>query len=174
MTSSLCWISKCSPDRGCVKMCYSVKLYCFFVEKQDPASNYIPYWHSQIWNHLHEKLNFLTAPVVHHKKSFSIFLSPAGMSFTKLSLGGNNLNMTSLFPPRESMQSDIPAGDGNIEKLFLRCTIGSGILVWYLDVNADVAESWGRPLPHEHAAGGGKENVWIHTCQLMARGWPLR
>jgi hypothetical protein len=43
------------------------------------------------------------------------------MSLTKLSLGGNNLYMTSLFPPRESLVSDIPAGDGNIEKLFLRC-----------------------------------------------------
>jgi hypothetical protein len=40
------------------------------------------------------------------------------MSITKLSLGGNNLYMTSLFPPRESLVSDIPAGDGNIEKLF--------------------------------------------------------
>jgi hypothetical protein len=43
------------------------------------------------------------------------------MSLTKLSLDGNNLYMTSLFPPRESLVSDIPAGDGNIEKLFLRC-----------------------------------------------------
>ncbi len=41
------------------------------------------------------------------------------MSLTKLSLGGNNLYMTPLFPPRESLVSDIPAGDGNIEKLFL-------------------------------------------------------
>jgi hypothetical protein len=38
------------------------------------------------------------------------------MSLTKLSLGGNNVYMTSLFPPRESLVSDIPAGDGNIEK----------------------------------------------------------
>ncbi len=45
------------------------------------------------------------------------------MSLTKLSLGGNNLYMTSLFPPRESLVSDIPAGDGNIEKLFLRCKL---------------------------------------------------
>jgi hypothetical protein len=29
--------------------------------------------------------------------------------------------MTSLFPPRQSLVSDIPAEDGNIEKLFLRC-----------------------------------------------------
>jgi hypothetical protein len=40
------------------------------------------------------------------------------MSRTKLSLGGNNLYKTSLFPPRESLVSEIPAGDGNIEKLF--------------------------------------------------------
>ncbi len=43
---------------------------------------------------------------------------PAGMSLTKLSLSGNNLFMTSLFSPRESLVSDIPAGDGNIEELF--------------------------------------------------------
>ncbi len=43
------------------------------------------------------------------------------MSLTKLSIGGNTLYMTSLFPPRKSLVSDILAGDGNIEKLFLRC-----------------------------------------------------
>jgi len=59
--------------------------------------------------------------VIHCKKSFSIFPSPAGMSLTKLSLGGNNLYMTSLFPPRKSLVIDIPAGDGNIKKLFLQC-----------------------------------------------------
>ncbi len=47
------------------------------------------------------------------------------MSFTKLSLAGSNLYMTSLFPTRESLVSDIPAGDGNIEKLFLRCRASS-------------------------------------------------
>ncbi len=40
------------------------------------------------------------------------------MPLTKLFLGGNNLYMTSLFPARESLVSDIPAGDGNIAKLF--------------------------------------------------------
>jgi hypothetical protein len=30
--------------------------------------------------------------------------------------------MMSLFPPRETLVSDIPAGDGNIEQLFLRCS----------------------------------------------------
>jgi hypothetical protein len=52
------------------------------------------------------------------KKSFSIFPSPAGMSLTELSPGVNNLYMTSLFPPRESLVSEIPADDGNIEKFF--------------------------------------------------------
>ncbi len=56
--------------------------------------------------------------IIHRKKSFSIFLSPAGMSLTKLSLGGNIDVIHKLFPPRESLVSDIPAGDGNIEKLF--------------------------------------------------------
>jgi hypothetical protein len=31
--------------------------------------------------------------------------------------------MTSLFAPRESLVSDIPARDGNIEKLFLQCIV---------------------------------------------------
>jgi hypothetical protein len=48
----------------------------------------------------------------------SIFLSPAEMSLTKLSVSRNNLYMTSLFLPRESLVSDIPTGDRNIEKLF--------------------------------------------------------
>jgi hypothetical protein len=40
------------------------------------------------------------------------------MSLYKLSLGGNNYVIYKLFPPRESLASDIPAGDGNIEKFF--------------------------------------------------------
>jgi hypothetical protein len=40
------------------------------------------------------------------------------MSLTKLSLGGNNLNMMSLFQPRESLVSDVLAGDGHIKKAF--------------------------------------------------------
>ncbi len=43
------------------------------------------------------------------------------MSLTKLSLGGNTDVMHKLFPPRESLVSDILTGDGNIEKLFLQC-----------------------------------------------------
>jgi hypothetical protein len=55
---------------------------------------------------------------IHRKKYFSIFPSPAGMSLTKLSLGGNNDVINKLFPPKESLVSDIPSGEGNIEKLF--------------------------------------------------------
>jgi hypothetical protein len=40
------------------------------------------------------------------------------MSLTKLSLGGSNDVIYKLFPPREGLVSYIPAGDGNIEKLF--------------------------------------------------------
>jgi hypothetical protein len=58
-------------------------------------------------------------PYLHGKKSFSIFPSPAGMSLTKLSLVRNYLYMTALFPPRESLVSDIPAVvDWNIENFF--------------------------------------------------------
>ncbi len=44
--------------------------------------------------------------------------SAAGMSLIKLSLSG----IIQLFLPRESLVSDIPAGDGNVVNLFLRGT----------------------------------------------------
>jgi hypothetical protein len=37
------------------------------------------------------RINWLHSYIPHRKKSFSIFPSPAGMSLTKLFLGGNNL-----------------------------------------------------------------------------------
>jgi hypothetical protein len=40
---------------------------------------------------------------------------------TKLSLGGNKDVITELFLPRGSLVSDIPAGDGKLVNLFLRC-----------------------------------------------------
>jgi hypothetical protein len=46
--------------------------------------------------------NSNTIAILHRKKSFSIIPSLAGMSLTKLSLGENNLYMTSLFPIRYS------------------------------------------------------------------------
>jgi hypothetical protein len=71
-----------------------------------------------------------TLSTVHRKKSFSIFPSPAGMSLTKLSLGGNYDVIYKLFLPRKSLVSDISTEDGNIEKLFLRCTITSNGVVY--------------------------------------------
>jgi hypothetical protein len=52
------------------------------------------------------------------------------MSLTKLSLGGKNDVMYTLFPPRESLVSDIPAGDGNIEKLFLQCIMANVLYLY--------------------------------------------
>ncbi len=43
------------------------------------------------------------------------------MSLTKLYLGGNTDVIYTLFQPRKSLVSDFPAGDGNIEQLFLQC-----------------------------------------------------
>ncbi len=42
----------------------------------------------------------------------------------QLSLGGNNdvISITELFLPRGSLVSDIPAGDGKLVNLFLRCS----------------------------------------------------
>ncbi len=60
------------------------------------------------------------SPFIHRKKSFSMFPSPARMSLTKLSLSGNNDVIYKLISSRESLVSDIPAGDGNIEKHFLQ------------------------------------------------------
>ncbi len=56
---------------------------------------------------------------IHCIKGLAVFPSPAGMSLTKLSLMGNNL----LFPAKESLISDIPAGDGKTANLFLQCTL---------------------------------------------------
>jgi hypothetical protein len=38
-------------------------------------------------------------------------------------MGGNNDVITELFLPRGSLISDIPAGDGKLVNLFLRCTV---------------------------------------------------
>ncbi len=50
-----------------------------------------------------------------------VFLPPAGISLTKLSLAGNNLIIPGnieLLPARESLVSDIPAGDEKTANLF--------------------------------------------------------
>ncbi len=58
---------------------------------------------------------------VHWKKRLTIFPSLPRMSLTKLSLAGKN-SITPV-PTRESLVSDIPAGDGRTANLFLQCTL---------------------------------------------------
>ncbi len=50
------------------------------------------------------------------KKRLSYFPSPAGMPLTKLTWPG----IIKLFPARENLVSDIPAGDGKNANLFYR------------------------------------------------------
>jgi hypothetical protein len=57
---------------------------------------------------------------MHRKKKVREF--PRRDVTTKLSLGGNSDVITELFLlPRGSLVSDIPAGDGKLVNLFLRC-----------------------------------------------------
>ncbi len=60
---------------------------------------------------------------LHRKKKVRKFPVPSQDVTTKLSMGGNNDVITELFLPRGSLFSDIPAGDGKLVNLFLRCTI---------------------------------------------------
>jgi hypothetical protein len=59
---------------------------------------------------------------VYTVKKVREFPFPSRDVTTKLSLGGNNDVITELFLPRGSLVSDIPAGDGKLVNLFLRCT----------------------------------------------------
>ncbi len=58
---------------------------------------------------------------VHRKKKVRDFPVPSRDVTTKFSLGGNNDGITELFLPRGSLVSDIPAGEGKLVNLFLRC-----------------------------------------------------
>jgi hypothetical protein len=59
------------------------------------------------------------------KKKVREFPVPSRDVTTKLSLGGNNDVITELFLPRESLVSDIPAVDGKLVNLFLRCRLST-------------------------------------------------
>jgi hypothetical protein len=91
---------------------------------------------------------------MHCIKSFSIFPRP---------LGGNNDVIYKLFPPRETLVSDIPAGDGNIEKLFLQC----GWLVADKAIQGIVTR---KQLPHTRSSVGSHcyGKVFI-SCFLFMR-----
>jgi hypothetical protein len=63
---------------------------------------------------------------MHRKKKVLEFPVPSRNVTTKLSLGGNNDVINELFLPRRSLVSDIPAGDGKLVNLFLRCALAAG------------------------------------------------
>ncbi len=65
----------------------------------------------------------LSGTYIHRKKKVREFPVPSRDVTTKLSLGGNNDVTTELFLHRGSLVSDIPAGDGKLVNLFLRCTL---------------------------------------------------
>ncbi len=61
----------------------------------------------------------------HYKKRLAVFPAPAGtgMSLTKLSLAGNKL-----FPARESLVSDVPAGDGKTANSYSSNSFMAGVV----------------------------------------------
>jgi hypothetical protein len=69
---------------------------------------------------------------IHRKKKVRKFPVPSRDFTTKLSMGGNNDVIIELFLPRGSLVSDIPAGEGKLVNLFLRCVL-------YLDSDTDHA-----------------------------------
>jgi hypothetical protein len=75
---------------------------------------------SETYKDLHPDVQFTA---LHRKKKVRDFPVPSRDVTTKLSLGGNNDVITELFLPRGSLVSDIPAGDGKLVNLFLRCML---------------------------------------------------
>ncbi len=63
--------------------------------------------------------------LLHSKKKVREFPVPSRDVTTKLSLSGNNDVITELFLSRGSLVSDIPAGDGKLVNLFLRCRMAA-------------------------------------------------
>jgi hypothetical protein len=68
-----------------------------------------------------------TLMAMHRKKKVREFPVPSRDVTTKLSLGGNNDVITELFLPRESLVSDIPAGDRKLVNLIYGVTSQNSI-----------------------------------------------
>ncbi len=73
----------------------------------------------QLFSRVNREL--VLAERIHGKKKVREFPVPSRDVTTKLSLGGNNDVITEFFLTRGSLVSDIPAGDGKLVNLFLRC-----------------------------------------------------
>jgi hypothetical protein len=85
--------------------------------------------------------------------------------------------MTSLFPPRESLVSDIPAGDGNIEKLFygaLTSNVQRHVVLKSYKINGTVfavclsGMPCGRPSPSSHLTV--PSNRFFSSSDLPSKG----
>jgi hypothetical protein len=99
------------------------------------------------------------------EKKVREFPVPSWDVTTKLSLGGKNDVITELFLPRGSLVSHIPAGDGKLVNLFLRCRVGlslgcsaSASFMPGPSSNLDFASSLGPLLV---AKGDGCVNGWV-------------
>ncbi len=81
-----------------------------------------------VWNFLHKKTDKICENHQRSSKKYTVKkisdipVPSLGVTYQTLP-GGNNDVIYKLFPPRESLVSDIPARDGNIEKLFLQCSV---------------------------------------------------
>ncbi len=73
-----------------------------------------------------QKRNCAASVTMHYTKRLAIFPSSVGMSLTKLSLAGKN----KWFTAKESLVSDIPAGDGKIVNLFIQCVQSTFMCLW--------------------------------------------
>ncbi len=66
----------------------------------------------------------------HRKKRITSFPSPAGMPLTKLPPGQELFSYDVIIPAQGEFGSDIPAGDGKLANLFLRCCCFSPTKCW--------------------------------------------
>jgi hypothetical protein len=82
---------------------------------------------------------------VHRTKKVLEIPVPSRDVTTKLSLGGNNDVITELFLPRGSLVSDIPAGDGKLVNLFLRCVWTARVSLGFFPVPPGSFLSWLQP-----------------------------
>ncbi len=114
---------------------------------------------------------------VHRKKRFTSFLSPTGMSLTKLPLGRNNSVMTSLFPPnrRESLVVTSRLGTGNSRTFFLRC------IEWVIEDQTFSPSYYSpspshplqplQPFPSVSSTGDTQEEGRLRKRDNLVMGW---
>ncbi len=102
------------------------------------------------------------------KKKVSNFPVPSGMSLTKLFLAVKNIK---LLPGRESLVSDIPAGDGKIDNLFYSVReVMSYSLVHRLRPHCPGESSCSPPYLQEHQLVKNLSFIFLRVWEL----WRLK